>query len=176
MFSRLFVIANNLLTRLRRVKVPAENLLLLVPSCLQKTGCAQTLGETIDDCNACGQCGVADLLAIRDEFGIHCSMAAGGREALAFVRDPKSKRWLPSPARKNSHRECWLFSRHRCSACSTFRLTARAATLRSTPTSSARLSAPCLNSYFSKVWNQPSPEAAAVKKFAPALPVLGKIR
>lgn len=91
MFSRLFVRLNNLLARLRRVKVSPENLLLLVPRCLQKNGCGQTLNETIDDCNACGQCGVTDLLAIRDEFGIHCSLATGGREALAFVRDPKIK-------------------------------------------------------------------------------------
>jgi uncharacterized protein len=91
MFSRLFVSLNNLLTRLRRVKVSPKNLLLLVPRCLQKNGCAQTLGETIDDCKACGQCNVTELLAIRDEFGIHCSLAAGGREALAFVRDPKVK-------------------------------------------------------------------------------------
>ncbi len=91
MFSRLFVSLNNLMTRLRRIRVAPENLLLLVPRCLQKTGCAQTLGETIDDCNACGQCNVTDLLAIRDEFGIRCSMAAGGREALAFVRDPQVK-------------------------------------------------------------------------------------
>lgn len=91
MFSRLFIQFNNLLTRLRRVRVRPGELLLLVPSCLQRTGCAQTLGETIDDCNACGQCNVTDLLAIRDEFGIRCSMAAGGREALAFVRDPKVK-------------------------------------------------------------------------------------
>ncbi|MBL7016596.1 MAG: DUF116 domain-containing protein [Kiritimatiellales bacterium] len=91
MLSRLFVSLNNLIVRLRRIKVQPENLLLLVPRCLQKNGCAQMLGETIDDCNACGQCGVTDLLAIRDEFGIHCSVAAGGREAMAFVRDPKIK-------------------------------------------------------------------------------------
>jgi hypothetical protein len=91
MFSRSFVKFNNWLTRLRRTQVRAENLLLLVPRCLQKNGCTQTLGETIDDCKACGQCNVTDLLAIRDEFGIRCSMAAGGREALAFVRDPQIK-------------------------------------------------------------------------------------
>lgn len=85
MFTRLFVHLNNLLTRLRVIRVAPENLLLLVPRCLQKDGCAQTLGETLDDCRMCGQCNVADLLAIRDEFGIRCSMAAGGREALAFV-------------------------------------------------------------------------------------------
>lgn len=91
MFSRWFVSLNNLLTRFRRIKVLPGNLLLLVPRCLQKNGCAQTLGETIDACKACGQCNVTDLLAIRDEFGIHCSLAAGGREALAFVRNPQIK-------------------------------------------------------------------------------------
>jgi hypothetical protein len=91
MFSRSFVKFNNWLTRLRRTQVRAENLLLLVPRCLQKNGCTQTLGETIDGCKACGQCNVTDLLAIRNEFGIRCSMAAGGREALAFVRDPQVK-------------------------------------------------------------------------------------
>lgn len=91
MFCRLFVRLNNWITRLRRVRVQPGNLLLLVPRCLQKNGCAQTLGETISDCKACGQCNVTDLLSIRDEFGIHCSLAAGGREALAFVRDPKVK-------------------------------------------------------------------------------------
>ncbi len=68
-----------------------DHLLLLVPRCIQKTGCSQTLGETIDDCHACGRCNVADLLSIRDEFGIHCSLAVGGREALAFVRRPQIK-------------------------------------------------------------------------------------
>ena len=91
MFCRLFVQLSNWMIRFRRVKVAPENLLLLVPRCLQKNGCAQTLGETIDDCNACGRCGVTDLLSIRDEFGVHCSLAAGGREAVAFVRDPKIK-------------------------------------------------------------------------------------
>jgi hypothetical protein len=91
MFSRSFVKFNNWITRLRRTQVCPQNLLLLVPRCLQKNGCAQTLGATIDDCKACGQCNVTELLAIRDEFGIRCSLAAGGREALAFVRDPKVK-------------------------------------------------------------------------------------
>jgi len=91
MFSRLFVKFNNRLTRLRRAKVLPEQLLLLVPRCLQKNGCPQTLGETIDDCKACGQCNITELLAIREEFGIRCSLAAGGREALAFVRDRRIK-------------------------------------------------------------------------------------
>ena len=91
MFGRLFIKFNNRFTRIRRIRVKPENLLLLVPRCLQKTGCAQTLGKILDDCQRCGQCQVPALVSIRDEFGIRCSMAAGGREALAFVRDPQVK-------------------------------------------------------------------------------------
>lgn len=91
MLSRILVQLNNLLTRLRRVRVRPENLLLLVPRCLQRSGCPEPLGETIDDCNACGQCNVTELLQIRDEFGVLCSVAAGGREALAYVRNPRVK-------------------------------------------------------------------------------------
>lgn len=91
MLSRAFVKCNNWITRLRRTQVRAENLLLLVPRCLQKNGCTQTLGATIDECKACGACNITDLLAICNEFGIRCSLAAGGREALAFVRDSQVK-------------------------------------------------------------------------------------
>lgn len=89
MFCRFIVRLNNRLTRLRRVRVPPSGLLLLVPRCLQKSGCAQTLGETLDDCKLCGACHVPELLAICREFGVRCSLAAGGREALAFVRDAR---------------------------------------------------------------------------------------
>lgn len=91
MFFRLFLRLSNLLTRLRRVKVASENLLLLVPRCLQKDGCARTLGKTLDDCRRCGQCNVTELLAIREEFGISCSLAGGGREALAYVKKSEVK-------------------------------------------------------------------------------------
>jgi hypothetical protein len=91
MLCRFFVSLNNLLTRIRRVRVNPENLLLLVPRCLQKTGCARTLGKTLDDCRSCGRCQVPGLSDLCREFGISCSMAAGGREALAFVADRQVK-------------------------------------------------------------------------------------
>lgn len=87
MFGRLFIGLSNRFTRIRRIRVHPENLLLLVPRCLQKTGCAQTLGKILDDCQCCGQCQVPVLISMRDEFGIRCSVAAGGREALNFVAD-----------------------------------------------------------------------------------------
>ncbi|MCU0857885.1 MAG: DUF116 domain-containing protein [Pontiellaceae bacterium] len=89
MLFRWFVSLNNGFTRLRRVRVNPEELLLLVPRCLQKTDCTQALGATLDACRACGRCQVPDLIAISSDFGIRCSLAAGGREALFFVSDTR---------------------------------------------------------------------------------------
>ena len=82
---------NNWLIRVRRVRVQPQNLLLLVPHCLQGTGCQQAVNEGIDRCRRCGQCDVAGLIAIRDRYGILCNLANGGRQALDFLRDPAVK-------------------------------------------------------------------------------------
>lgn len=87
----LFVRFNNQLTRIRRVRVRPENLLLLVPRCIQQSACSRSLGATLDECTMCGKCHVRELRLIQQEFGIRCSLAAGGREALVYVRDPQVK-------------------------------------------------------------------------------------
>lgn len=77
---------NNVLTRLRRVRVQPDELLLLVPHCLQLTRCTQNVKGDVDQCRRCGQCDVAGLIEIRDRHGIRCNLAAGGRQALGYVR------------------------------------------------------------------------------------------
>lgn len=82
---------NNWITRLRRVSVQPANLLLLAPHCLQTTGCRQAVKDGIDNCLKCGRCDIAGLIAIRDRYGILCSIAGGGRQALLVLRNPAIK-------------------------------------------------------------------------------------
>jgi len=86
---RLLIRLSNALTRRRRVRVPARNLLLLVPHCLQNSGCQQNVSRDLDRCRRCGQCDMAALLALRDRYGLLCHMAGGGREALHYVEQPE---------------------------------------------------------------------------------------
>lgn len=76
---------------MRGVKVRPENLLLLVPHCLQDSKCAKNLIQGIDNCASCGLCNAAGLLKLRDELGIRCNIAGGGRQAVEMVRDPATK-------------------------------------------------------------------------------------
>ncbi len=79
---------NRLRNRFPGGRVSPENLLLLVPHCLQRCTCESNITQDVDQCNRCGQCNVADMLQLRDEFGIRCHLVSGGREAIAVVRDP----------------------------------------------------------------------------------------
>lgn len=88
MFRRLIIRLNNAWVRKRRARVPAANLLVLLPHCLQCGLCRQNVSHDLAECQRCGRCDVAELLALRDELGFPCRVAAGGREALALTRDP----------------------------------------------------------------------------------------
>ena len=79
---------NRLRNRFQKGRVRPENLLLLIPHCLQRCTCESNISQDIDRCNRCGQCNVADMLQLRDEFGIRCHLVSGGREAIAVVREP----------------------------------------------------------------------------------------
>lgn len=82
---------NRLRNRFLHGRVHPDNLLLLVPHCLQRCTCESNIAQDVDRCNRCGQCNVADMLQLRDEFGIRCHLVSGGREAIAVVRDPAVK-------------------------------------------------------------------------------------
>jgi hypothetical protein len=87
----LLIRLNNWITRLRNVRVPPQNLLLLVPHCLQRSACTHNVIHNLDQCRLCGQCNVTELIRIRDEYGLLCNLASGGRQAVGMVRRPEVK-------------------------------------------------------------------------------------
>lgn len=91
MISKLVISLNNLANRFRNLETDPESILLLVPHCLQKTTCGRNVIHDINQCAHCGQCNITDILKLRDEFGIQCNIASGGRQAIDMVRDPSVK-------------------------------------------------------------------------------------
>mgnify|MGYP006290105085 CR=1 FL=1 len=89
--KRLFIKLNNWITRLRRVKVPGRNILLIAPHCLQNGKCEADIKAGTENCLRCGKCCVAGLLDIGDRYGLICRVAGGGRQALECVKQPDVK-------------------------------------------------------------------------------------
>jgi len=82
-----FVKFMNALTHLRRTRCRPEQLLILLPSCLQYSECKQNVRNDVHECLRCGRCKIKDILELADRYGVRCAVATGGRLALKLARD-----------------------------------------------------------------------------------------
>lgn len=87
MVSRAVVRLSNLCVRLRSPRCRPEELLILVPSCLQSSKCPEKVTADIGNCRRCGGCRMGEIIEMAEEFGVRVACATGGRLALSTVKD-----------------------------------------------------------------------------------------
>ncbi len=81
-----FLYFNKLRNGLTHRRVPARNILLLLPHCLQNRACEVRLKGNLFRCKGCGRCKMKELKALAERRGVQAYIAAGGREAQARAR------------------------------------------------------------------------------------------
>ena len=86
-----FIRANNALVRRRRVRVRPDQVLVLLPRCLHRDGCPQNVLRDVGACARCGKCSLADLVRVREDYGMVCCVVGGGRQAVEQARNPSIK-------------------------------------------------------------------------------------
>lgn len=84
-----FIAVHNQIAKLKDVKVKAEDVLLLLPHCLQYSECTHRVTTDVDNCKRCGLCRLADLLELRDKYGINIAVATGGTLARKKIIETK---------------------------------------------------------------------------------------
>jgi uncharacterized protein len=91
MFDAQIVRMGNWLTRRRRIRVRPEELLLLLPHCLQWNECPHNVVGKLENCRRCGKCAIRDLVELAGRRGVQCAIVSGGRQAVARVRQSEVK-------------------------------------------------------------------------------------
>lgn len=69
--------------------VHANNILLLLPHCLQIADCDVRITHNIQNCKRCGRCEIKDLIGIAEESGLKLFVATGGTIARRIVTDAR---------------------------------------------------------------------------------------
>jgi hypothetical protein len=82
---RSFIKVNNELTLKQYGTFAPERILILLPHCLQKEDCPRRLIGGADRCGRCGLCPIAELLNLRDAYGVRLAIASGGSIARRIV-------------------------------------------------------------------------------------------
>jgi hypothetical protein len=80
-----FISVNNELVQAEAGRYRPEDVLLLMPHCLQNSTCDRRLTYDINNCKRCGLCPIAGLLDLHDTYGVNLAIATGGTIARRIV-------------------------------------------------------------------------------------------
>lgn len=86
-----FVALNNQLVHAKRLRVPAEKTLILLPHCIQLFDCAIKITGNVDQCVRCGKCDIKGLLELAQEYGIDMAVATGGTLARKIIVEKRPR-------------------------------------------------------------------------------------
>lgn len=84
-----FISVNNRLIQILHKKKKKENILVLLPRCLQHFACKQSVVTDINACKECGKCDIAQLVNINKRYRLVMAIATGGGLARSLIRDLK---------------------------------------------------------------------------------------
>ena len=82
---------SNAMARLRGRKRAAEQVLSLLPSCLQVSKCKQNIRHDLGECKRRGRCKIKDMLDLAEEYGVAPFVATGGRLAAQKAKSDDVK-------------------------------------------------------------------------------------
>jgi len=86
-----FVQINNKLTMSGCSSLKPNEVLVLLPQCLQAADCDRRLTTNINNCKRCGKCDIARLLEVFDRYDLTAWVVPGGTLARELVRSKKPK-------------------------------------------------------------------------------------
>ena len=93
--QRSFVEVNNHLVEAKKQKfsggLKGNQILLLLPHCLQDSSCSKRITKDISNCVECGRCKIADLIDLTRRYDVNIRVATGGTLARKCVKELRPK-------------------------------------------------------------------------------------
>jgi len=83
---KFYVDFNNILVNTQSSKYRPENVLVLIPHCLQYSECKFKITNNTDNCKRCGRCTIGDILEVAKDKGVEVKIVTGGTAARNIVK------------------------------------------------------------------------------------------
>jgi hypothetical protein len=88
---KVYVKLNNKYIYSNKFSIKAEEILILIPHCVQKNSCKLKVTTNIETCAKCGLCNIGDLVKLKEKTNINIFVATGGTLARKIIIDKKPK-------------------------------------------------------------------------------------
>lgn len=89
--QKAFIQVSNRLVGTKKIKILGNELLILLPHCIQKSDCQYKVTTDVENCRRCGRCTLDELLRLKEKYGFHMAVATGGTLARKVVREIRPK-------------------------------------------------------------------------------------
>ncbi len=86
-----YVEVNNYLVKAKHLYIPSNEIMILLPHCLQNSDCKIKITNNIDNCRGCGKCKIGELKELASEYNAIIKVASGGTLARKYILENKPK-------------------------------------------------------------------------------------
>lgn len=85
--QRSFIEVNNQLVKALPMEIKANELLVLLPHCLQNDRCTYKITRNVNNCRRCGRCQLPEILSLTSGRGVMVEVVTGGTLARRAVEE-----------------------------------------------------------------------------------------
>lgn len=82
-----FISVNNYLVRSKGVRVPARQVMILAPHCLQNSDCPYKITIDVENCKECGRCKIGELKKLSHSCQSSLKVVTGGTLARKCIKE-----------------------------------------------------------------------------------------
>lgn len=86
-----YISVNNYLVKNKNLHLPAGEILILLPHCLQNTDCQFKITIDVNNCKDCGKCKISALKELADKYHVRIRVATGGTLARKWIKEHRPK-------------------------------------------------------------------------------------
>ena len=88
---KIFIKINNAYIYSNKYNFNSEDLIILIPHCIQNHNCKLKVTNDIDNCRKCGICKISDLQQLKEKYNTKIFVATGGTLARKIIIDNKPR-------------------------------------------------------------------------------------
>lgn len=86
---RSYIAVNNNLVKSKKLVLAGNQVMILLPHCLQDSDCPHKITVDINNCKHCGNCCISELIYLGEKYHATIKVATGGTLARKFIEECK---------------------------------------------------------------------------------------
>jgi uncharacterized protein len=91
LLRKIYIDVNNIFVGVKANRYRPEDILIILPHCLQNSDCQFKVTSDVNLCKRCGRCNLGEIIDLAEKKGVNVKIVTGGTVARSIVKKYKPK-------------------------------------------------------------------------------------